>query len=170
MELKAVKSEPYWTLFKTVFFSFSACFACLSIATYKYGWDIADAYSKIRPSLFTGFLTVGGFLLSLKTLILVQLRKDVYDSPDYIALIEDNKKDDPKISRYAPLKNLGEFMLWSVFSAVFTSIVHLFLAFVTRRLCIIFSLSLSFTTLALVIRAWIAIRTSLHVWFRTLKD
>ncbi len=170
MPWKIPSSEPYRTLFLTVAVSFAGCFLCLSLAVYGFGWCIEDAYQKIRPSLFTGFLTIGGFLLSLKTLILVQLRKELYDSEEYKAEIKEHQKEHPEYRRYAPLKNLGEFMLWSVFAAIMTAAVHLFLAFFSHKLTVIFSLSLSLTTLALVFRAWMAIRTSLHVWFRTLKE
>jgi hypothetical protein len=39
---------------------------------------------NIRGSLFTGFLTLGGFLLSLKTFIIVKMKENVYDDERYI--------------------------------------------------------------------------------------
>jgi len=45
---------------------------------------VPDYYAKnIRGSLFTGFLTVGSFLLSLKAFIVVKLKENIFDSDIY---------------------------------------------------------------------------------------
>ena len=42
---------------------------------------IYDFYaSNLRGSFFTGFLALGGFLMSAKTFIIVNMKKEVYDS------------------------------------------------------------------------------------------
>ncbi len=152
--------------------AFAVCFGLQVLAWRGLGWNPTDAYDKIRPSLFTGFLTAGGFLLSLKTLILVSLRKDVYENTEYIEYVKERQKEDPKIELYGPLKTLGEFLLWAVLSAVVTSGVHLVMALGTclPALLSITALSCSGTTLALIVRAWMAIRYNLHMWFDSLKE
>ncbi|WP_339473985.1 hypothetical protein [Pseudomonas sp. RL_5y_Pfl2_69] len=39
--------------------------------------------SNLRGSFFTGFLALGGFLMSAKTFIIVNMKKEVYDSKKY---------------------------------------------------------------------------------------
>lgn len=55
-------------------------------AIYFFSPNILTATSyfgdKIRPSLFTGLLTVGSFLLSLKVFIVVKFKETVFDSKE----------------------------------------------------------------------------------------
>lgn len=148
-------------------FVLSAGILCLFI---QWGWDLTDAYRKLQGSLFTGFLTIGGFLLTLKTFILVQLREKLFDSEAYKKHYVKMKELDPKLSLYAPLKNLGNFLLYSVVFSIATSFTHLTVGFIPNEYAAIFCFAMSFCTLSLVLRAWLAIRKALNVWFENMND
>ncbi|MBT0959869.1 hypothetical protein [Denitromonas iodatirespirans] len=53
---------------------------------------------NIRGHLFAGFLALGGFLLSLKTFIVVTMKENVYDDEKYIQNWEAQRKLDPQMS------------------------------------------------------------------------
>jgi len=154
---------------KIVIYSFVLTSGALCLLVDK-GWNLHEAYGKIQGALFTGFLTIGGFLLTLKTFILVQLREKLFDSADYKAHYARIKELDPTASLYGPLKNLGTFLLYSVVFSIVTSVAHLTVGFIPSQYAAVFCLSLSFCTLSLVLRAWLAIRKSLRIWFDHMKD
>lgn len=57
-------------------------------------------YEKhLRGNLFAGFLTVGGFLLSLKTFILIKLKENVYDHKEYRKIYREQKELDSSLRK-----------------------------------------------------------------------
>lgn len=79
-------------------------------------FDLHDFYSKkLQFSFFTGFLTVGGFLLSLKTFILVKLKEGLFDNKEYQERMEKRRALNPDLSYYGPLSRLGSFLIYCVF-------------------------------------------------------
>lgn len=90
---------------------------------------IFEFYSKnLRGSLFTGFLALGGFLMSAKTFIIVNMKKEVYDSDSY----EENWLDGLKLngaeyysSLYYPLRRLSNIIFYTISSSFIASISQL---------------------------------------------
>lgn len=70
--------------------------------------------SFLRQSLFTGFLTLGGFLLSMKTFILVNVKKDVYDSDAYTKFLKDCEGNGIQVERYTALYELQRGLTLSI--------------------------------------------------------
>lgn len=81
--------------------------------------------TSLRGSLFAGFLTLGGFLMSLKTFIIVNMKKEVYDSPAYVEKFESLKLNKPMLCRYKPLKDLSDVLFVTILSCLSTSILQL---------------------------------------------
>lgn len=73
---------------------------------------------KIRASLFTGLLTTGSFLLSLKIFIVVKFKETVFDTPGYRELFAQLRKIDPRIRRYAQVRNVSNLIFASIVSAL----------------------------------------------------
>lgn len=134
-----------------------------------YGHDIEKIYGRLQNSLFTGFLTLGGFLLSLKTFILIQLKKELYDSPSYREHFRAVQEVEKTGSLYDPLKNLGEYLLYSVLFALSTSAAQLTIGFIPNKYAASFCLALPVAAFFVVFRAWFAIRKTLLEWFGQLK-
>lgn len=106
--------------------------------------DFGPFYGKsLRGSLFTGFLTLGGFLLSLKTFIVVNMKKEVFDTDDYKLEWEDQKKldkDNKMGPRFEPLRYLSATLFLSIASCVITAVLQLTLGlaetFWTAVICV----------------------------------
>lgn len=45
--------------------------------------DFVEYYLCFRPQIFTGFLTIGSFLLSMKTFIITTMKKEYYLTEEY---------------------------------------------------------------------------------------
>lgn len=132
--------------------------------------DINTIYAKLQGPLFTGFLTVGGFLLTLKTFILVKLNEGIYKTDTYRKRFESQQALDPGLRLYGPLQRLSEFLVFSVLSALSCSACQLILGSFGVRWANIFCLSLVTMTLTLVFFCWWEIQANLKIWFSILEE
>ncbi|WP_346832649.1 hypothetical protein ABDX87_09600 [Pseudomonas abietaniphila] len=125
---------------------------------------------SLRGSLFAGFLTLGGFLMSLKTFIVVNMKKEVYDSAAYIKRFESLKMTKPSLSRYEPLQALSNVLFVTILSCLSTSVMQLtiglFESFYASLLCLMFAAG-SITLLAWTLYL---IRANLQDMFEHLDD
>lgn len=129
-----------------------------------------DLYErKLQTPLFTGFLTIGGFLLTLKTFVIVKLKESLYDSEAYKNRLERKKHLKPDLSAYGPLSRLASFLILSVISALITAASQLSIGFIPHKLAAAACLSLAITTLVLVLTSWWLIRANLADWFSLLE-
>lgn len=108
-------------------------FVCDSLVSKQLVCDGLKPFSQfyaanLRGSLFAGFLTLGGFLMSLKTFIIVNMKKEVYDTAGYKELHARAKKTDPKsrISTvFGPLRNLSTIIYATIVSCISTAVSQL---------------------------------------------
>lgn len=130
------------------------------------GFDLPTFYAaKLQTPLFIGFLTIGGFLLSLKTFILVKLKEDLYDSPVYLSRYQERKCLNADLTLYGPLKRIGNFLIYCVLGALVTSSLQFSLGFIEHRVASAVCMSVAGMTLSLVFMAWWLIRQNLNTWF-----
>jgi len=83
---------------------------------------------RLRGSLFAGFLTLGGFLLSLKTFIVLNMKKEVFDTDEYLKEWRSQKKLDVRKrmgTRFDPLRELSRVLFLAIASCVCTAILQL---------------------------------------------
>ena len=131
-----------------------------------------DLYqSKLQAPLFTGFLTVGGFLLTLKTFVLIKLKEEVYESSFYQdKVLKERRELNDKLTLYGPLARLGSLLVFSVLSALVTAVSQLSIGFIPRTSAAAFCLGVAVTSLALVFQSWFHIRENLIRWFELLDE
>lgn len=89
--------------------------------------DVAVAFygDKLRGILFSGLLTVGSFLLSLKVFIVVKFKENVFDSAGYKKLLEEKRKINHKITHYGPVRNLSKLLFVAIASALTASFLQI---------------------------------------------
>lgn len=137
----------------------------------RYGFDLYCFYSsKMQTPLFTGFLTLGGFLLTLKTFVLIKLKEGLYDHKKYQEHHNKRKLLNSELTYYGPLSRLGNFLILSVLFALLTSFFQFTFGFIDSNLIAAIALSLAFTTSIIVLFAWWNIRRNLNYWFELLED
>lgn len=120
---------------------------------------------SLRGNLFAGFLTVGGFLLSLKTFILIKLKENVYDHEEYRKIFNYQKQLDSSLLLYGPLRNLSDFLFWSVLSTIGAAIAQLTIGLFGSYWLTLASLWLSVFALSILVVSLILIKSSLNDWF-----
>lgn len=127
-----------WGLIILVLIYFLGCLAASKLMCENYAFYKCTEFAKFSPfyalslrgSLFAGFLTLGGFLMSLKTFIIVNMKKEVYDSPAYITKFDAEKIIKPNLRRYDPLKELSNVLFVTILSCLTTSIMQLTLGLI----------------------------------------
>lgn len=127
----------------------------------------------IRTPMFTGFLTVGSFLLTLKATILLRI-KEIYDTPDYWGdwhTYQEQRRlnNKPPTGYYDPLRNLGHGLLANVLLALTTSVIQVTLGFVNAPWAVGICLGFAATTLGLLLFLWWQIAQNLNRWFSVIE-
>ena len=138
-----------------------------------FNFDLFKFYSEnLRSALFSGFLTIGAFLLSLKTFIIVKLKEDLYDQDEYRARYEKNRTLNKKKAGtiYAPLNRLSDFLIicviGSLVSAGFHFSIGLFKYNLTAAICISSSL---FSLIIVLVACW-EVKKNLAIMFELLEE
>lgn len=132
--------------------------------------DLVNFYgTNLRSSLFGGFLTVGGFLFSLKTFIIIKMKEEVYDHQEYIDRVTELKKLDEKISHYGPLQRLSHLLFASVLSSIVTSVSQFSIGLIENKIAVLICIWLACFSISLLISSLILIKKNLDDWFNFLE-
>ena len=131
---------------------------------------IFDFYAQhIRGHLFGAFLGLGGFLLSLKTFIIVNMKENLYDNDIYKDHWKKNRQYNDK-SLYEPLKELSDMLYFAIFSCIVASISQMTLGFVQHDIFALLSLFLGIFATVLLISSLLIIKENLDIWFEHIDD
>lgn len=123
---------------------------------------------SLRASLFTGFLTLGGFLLSLKTFIVVNMKKEVFDTDEYKIKWEEQKKLDASNKmglRFEPLRYLSATLFLAITSCVVTAVLQLTLGLAETFLAAVICLLAALLSIMFLLRSLWLIRANLNRMF-----
>lgn len=141
-----------------------------------YCWQIepfGEFYGRsLRGSLFAGFLTLGGFLLSLKTFIIVTMKKEVFESAAYKQEWEEQKKIDSSgklISLYEPLRYLSTILFVAIICCITTAVLQLTLGLAETTWGAVICLWAGLTSALFLIRCLLLIRLNLTRMFDFLE-
>lgn len=135
--------------------------------------DLPTFYQKnLQGNLFSGFLALGGFLLSLKTFIVVKLHEGIFERDSYEERYKVECEQFPENINpyYGPLRNLSDFLVWSVGLSLITSVAQLTLGYVKQLWAVSICLGFAAVSLWLVLRAWWEIKGNLATWFELLEE
>lgn len=153
-----------------IFLIFTISVIALLYFTDRYGIDLYSFYAKkMQIPLFTGFLTLSGFLLSLKTVILIKLKEGLYDHKQYQKLVQEKQALNSGYTYYGPLSRLSHFLVHSVLLALLTSFFQFSAGFWNLDIVAAIGISLAITTIIVVLLAWWNIRQNLNCWFELLE-
>jgi len=118
--MKVRDKSTYYALPITI-----ACLATIAVTFFLPYPLVREGYEKFQLPLFSGFLTIGGFLLSLKTFIVVKMNEAVYQSDQYLENAMRYQILDPSYDPMSSLKNLSSFLLFSVKWSLTSSFMQL---------------------------------------------
>lgn len=170
-----MKSTALWLLVLSIAFcvagyALALGISCNALQTRVYYCDEIPKFAKyyvdnIRGHLFAGFLALGGFLLSLKTFIVVTMKENVYDDQTYIKNWEEQKKLDPHIRLYAPLKQLSDFLYYAILASIAAAVLQMSLGLYEHWLASTASVWSAVYATLLLIWCLVLIKRNLDTWF-----
>jgi hypothetical protein len=128
-----------------------------------------DVYERsLRIPLFTAFLTLGSFLLALKTNIIQRLQA-AYDCEEYETLYLLSRETRPDAPYYGGLSRLAQALSLNVASSLITSISQMSFGFVGVPWAVAICFTMAALTLGLSLYLWLQIVLAHRVWFRTIE-
>ena len=149
-----------------------AAFAAVFVASRGgVGVDVSGVYKEsLRGSFFSGFLSVGGFLFSLKTFIVIKMKEGLYDSDEY----RERYREKLKIGRrdaglFDPLRNLSRLLFYSIVSSFSTAVAQVTVGLVPGWGAAGLCLSMVACTLCLLFFSLREIKGNLDDWFDCLE-
>jgi hypothetical protein len=127
--------------------------------------------TSLRGSLFSGFLGLGGFLLSLKTFIVVKMKEGLYDHKLYRARHAEAKKANPTkaLPLFAQLGKLRTLLFASIISSLLTAVLQITVGLADNDAAAAICLGAGGFTLALLGRSLYEINGNLRRWFEYLE-
>lgn len=125
---------------------------------------------NLRGNLFTGFLTVGGFLFSLKTFIIINMKENVYDHRKYKERVEEQRELNRSITFYGPLKRLSHLLFVSVLASIVSAVLQLTLGLIDHWVAVLVCLWSSVFSVLLLTDSLFIIKNNLDQWFEFLED
>lgn len=92
-----------------------------------------EAYRALRGDLFNGFLSLGGFLLSMLAFIVVMVKQQIYDVPSYQDERGGKSGVRPVEEIYKPLRWFAGFLIAAIACSLVTAGIHFVAGFIASR-------------------------------------
>lgn len=128
--------------------------------------DLVKIYqTKFQVPLFAGFLTLGSFLLTLKSFVIIQFKKELFEKPYYKAAHHALYGKFIGKTFYAPLNHLAQLLLISVIASLITSVSQLTVGFIPVRAVSALCMGLAIATLIEVGFVWLLVRRNVLKMF-----
>jgi len=131
--------------------------------------NICDRYfSKFQVAMFAGFLTLGSFLLTLKTFVVVQFKTQLFEQEPYRQVFTDSKtqKNYVQGDYYQPLADMAKLLLLAVIASLGTSFTQITIGFIHSNLISAFCMALGIATLLIVGFSWWVVRRNTLMMIR----
>lgn len=132
-------------------------------------WNALPGFyaTNLRGSLFSGLLTITGFLLATKTFIIAQLKRDVYDQTFYSDRVARARKLDPDrtIHHYGPLRRVGKLLFGTAAASLIGALLQITLGLFVTPWAVLICLLACLVALVLVGWSMVIIKWALDDWF-----
>jgi hypothetical protein len=133
---------------------------------------IASFYqTNIRGHLFSGYLGLGGFLISLKAFIVVTMKTNVYDSEEFeenwIARNMRNPKN--QIDRFTTLKQLSDQLFSTIIWTLLCAASQMTLGLISHWSVAILCVWIAIVAIFMLLNSLLVIKENLDVWFEYLN-
>lgn len=126
--------------------------------------------ANLRGSLFAGFLTLGSFLLSLKTGIVIKIKEGLFDSADYKKRLDERRALNPSLTAYGPLRRLNRLLSNAVLSALIAAALQLTVGLIPHWTAAAFCMACAVFSLALLLSSFYLIQSNLNIWFDLIDE
>lgn len=129
---------------------------------------LVEAYQiNLRGNFFTGFITIGSFMLSLKTFIVVKLKEGVYDSESYKAIFQKLSQSTGVTDLYAPLKKISHLLFGTILSSITTAVLHVTAGLVSHWSAILICIFAVVFSIVLLLVSLVLIKRNIMTWLES---
>jgi len=126
---------------------------------------------NLRSSLFSGFITLAGFLFTVKSFLITRLQQDVYGDPDYQDWIVDvGQKYSSTLTVYGSLKRLGRFLFATLCVSFVAAVCQLTIGLLGQRWATWLALTLAATAAVMFAATLFIVRSSIRAWVEYLEQ
>lgn len=130
--------------------------------------------SNLRSELFGGLLTFAGFTFALKTFLIITLKKELYDHPNYVARYNERVETDSSLKLYGPLDRLRVFLSATVVVSLVSSLAQVTLGFFAiwymSYVCIALAVISLFLVMGSISHMWSNLADLVEHWEDSLGD
>jgi len=128
-------------------------------------------HKNLRGYLFSGFISVGSFLLSLHTFVIVNLKEKVFGTEDYKKVFRKFKKMDDtqqidEAELFEPLDNLSSFINASIWLSIITAISQFTIGLSTNFYACLLCVWLAIVTIIFMLHCLSIIRENIKVFLK----
>lgn len=146
-----------------------------AVILYRLGNFYQDAFAafyghNMRSALFTAFLTLSGFLLSAKTFVIANMKKDLYDSKEYRSKLASLRELNSTLSNYGPLKRLSYLLSASIGWSLLTSFSQFSIGLTPHWIAAVVCLWLAATAFILLFISLWVVSCNLSDWFTCIEE
>ena len=133
-------------------------------------FHLVEVYqSNARAPIFAALITIGSFLLTLKTAILQRL-KEGFDTKNYTRRFLDYRVNEPQASYYASLKRLSNALASAIFLCFIASFLQMSLGFYAHSSAVLSCLFFAALALFVVMYLTTEIFLAHQEWFKKIED
>lgn len=133
--------------------------------------EAIDFYDKkIRSILFSGLLTVGSFLLSLKVFIVVKFKENIFDSESYKEKLAERRRINPDLTHYGPVRNLSKVLFISISASLLASASQVTIGLISEWWALLICVGLAAFAGVMLLQVLFLIRSILKDWLDHMED
>lgn len=129
-----------------------------------------DIYAgAMRTGLFSGFMTVTGFLLTAHAFIIVHMKKEFYDQEFYRKRIEEARQINKSHTYYGALSRLSKLLTFSVAMSLTTAVFQFSIGLIHRNWAAMSCIVIAAVTAIVLGMSIFVIRANLKQWFEDIE-
>jgi len=129
-------------------------------------------HKNLRGYLFSGFISVGSFLLSLHTFVIVNLKEKVFGTVEYLEVFKKASGSEivKQCDLYKPLDNLSGFINSSIWLSIITAISQFTIGLSTNFYASIYCVWVSILTVIFMLYCLMVIRENIKILLHQNKN
>ncbi len=112
--------------------------------------DLITFYRSIRSGIMTSSLTVGAFLFTMKSFIVLNMKKEVYDQPAYHDIVRFRRSKGKNERLYHGLGQLKVLLYWSILAALLNALAQVTLGYIAKPWAVLVALGFTLLSWSLV--------------------
>lgn len=144
----------------------SIIFVVILIFLVQYGFILCltSLYEKLKLPIFSSFVTIGSFLLSMMSFLIIKTKETIFDSEKYEQTFLKHKKFNEKLLKYDPIRRLANTTFWAIIICYLTSFTTITLGSIQNLYVIYFCIFINMFSFVFVLSLVFTFKKLFNVW------